>query len=79
MVILGQLREDVLQGMDGDGRGRTLASRDNEILSVFLEAGEADVGDRSRVAVAGQGQVLSSGAVRSHGNCEKDLKVMLLF
>lgn len=53
---------------------RTLAGRDNKILSIFLEAGEADVGDRARVAVAGQGQVLSSSAVGSHGNCEEDLK-----
>jgi len=60
--------------MDGNVGGRTLASRDNEVLSIFLEAGEADVWDRARVAVAGQGEVLSSGAVGSHGVCEKCAK-----
>lgn len=37
----------------------TFAGRDHEILSVFLQAGETQMGNRSRVTVAGQWQVLT--------------------
>lgn len=64
--------------MRRNGRKRTLASRHNEVLPISLEAGEADVGDRARVAVAGQGQVLSSSAVGCHVGCEEELRVLAI-
>lgn len=39
---------------------RTFAGRDHEIFSVFLQAGETQMGNRPRVTVAGQWQVLTS-------------------
>jgi hypothetical protein len=66
--------------MNGIYVGRTFASRDNKVLPISLEAGEADVGNGTGVAVAGQGQILSSGAVGSHDVCEEgeSAKVFLL-
>lgn len=48
---------------------RTFASRDQIIPIVLFQRREADVGNRSQMAVAGQGDILSWGLGSSH--CEK--------
>jgi hypothetical protein len=51
----------------------TLASRDQIVRIVFLQRREADMGDGTRVTVAGQGHILPRklGGIGSHGegNC----------
>lgn len=46
-------RDELPLKLASSAGGRTLASRDNKVLPISLEAGEADVGDGARVAVAG--------------------------
>lgn len=53
----------------------TLAGRDDKVLSVALEAGEAQVGHRSRVTVAGEGEILAGVGV---GHCEYGIVLFVL-